>query len=79
MTLEFSLKIQELKKMILERFDNDLPKYYEWSLEIRQMVNNSAENISFVMKTYFSVVKRQKKHWKMKNLQIRMTLCKTGN
>ena len=24
--------------MILDRFDNDLPKYYEWSLEIRQMV-----------------------------------------
>ena len=27
--------------MILDRFDNDLPKYYEWSLTIREMVNYS--------------------------------------
>ena len=36
---EFSPKIQVLKKMILDQFDNDFPKYYEWSLKIRQMVN----------------------------------------
>ena len=28
-------QIEELKEMILERFDNDSNKYYEWSLKIR--------------------------------------------
>jgi len=30
-----SLQIIELKEMILERFDNDLDKYFEWSLKMR--------------------------------------------
>ena len=35
---EFSQKVQVLRKMILDRFDNDLPKYYQWSLDIRETV-----------------------------------------
>ena len=30
-------RVEELKKLILDRFDNDLVKYYEWSLIIRKI------------------------------------------
>ena len=36
--MKFSLKIQELKEMILDRFDKDISKYFKWSLKIRKMV-----------------------------------------
>ena len=32
-------RVEELKNMILDRFDNDIIKYYEWSLIIRKMVS----------------------------------------
>ena len=56
-------KAKELKDMILERFDNDFHKYYEWSLEIRdEMVMSfylKADNSA--IKIYSSVLKSLRK------------------
>ena len=43
-------RIEELKKLILDRFNNDRRQYYDWSLKIRKMVssnNRSNVNTSF--------------------------------
>ena len=36
---KFSRKIQELKRMVLDRFDKNVCKYFKWSRKIRKMVS----------------------------------------
>ena len=52
-------QIQELKEMILERFDNDSNKYYEWSLKIRDEMVRPIIYI-FLLKITFKAYQRAK-------------------
>ena len=54
-------QVQELKEMILERFDNDSNKYFEWSLKIRdEMVSPVVYKV--LLKTiYLKRIKEPKK------------------
>ena len=53
---------EEIKEMILERFDNDLIKYYDWSLKIRdEMVRRSYQGPWFTKSFItFSAYQRSK-------------------